>query len=88
LGELALDPDDGARAVPMEAAEQWEPPDNISRLSRMFVVDYINGLTAPPDHHSGKRKQKEWFGQATLHSIHAVFLPPDVTGHEGARDCI
>lgn len=89
-GQAAPEPGPAEHAPDQNAPapdEPWEAPYNISLLSRVFVDDYLNGIAGPPDR-ARKRQQQLWFGRATLHAIHAVFPPPDVSGHKDGRDSV
>jgi hypothetical protein len=42
----------------------------------------MNGLAGEPSR-SSRHQEQLWFSRATMHAIHAVFPPPDVTGCTG-----
>lgn len=65
----------------------WTRPEELAIASRVFVDDYINGVAGPLGRES-KREELQWVTRATLHSIHGIFPPPDVLGHDGGKDSI
>jgi hypothetical protein len=54
----------------------------------MFVDDFMNGIAIPPGNLPGQERVRQWAGRVTMHAIHAVFPPPQVTGHQGGKDSI
>jgi hypothetical protein len=68
----------------LEAArrQDWTQPSACALFSRCFVDDFMNGLAGEPSR-SSRHQEQLWFSRATMHAIHAVFPPPDVTGCTG-----
>jgi hypothetical protein len=56
-------------------------------ISQVFVDDFMNGLAGLPNRES-KSAQELWLTQAAMHSIHAVFPPPEILNHQGGKDSI
>ena len=71
--------------------EPAEPPGPLPRdlmfISQVFVDDFMNALAGPPGR-AGQRAEQLWVTRATMHCIHSVFPPPEVTGHVGGKDSI
>ena len=61
--------------VPRRARE--ESP---SKLLQVYVDDFCNAATQSMD-----GSHLPTISRATVHSIHSIFPPPDVTGHEGGK---
>ena len=55
-------------------------------ILRVFVDDFMGGLAVPPEQESDSIRER--FARAVLHSIHAVFPPPEVSGHKGGKDSV
>jgi hypothetical protein len=56
-------------------------------ISQVFVDDFMNGLAGLPNRES-KPAQELWLTRAAMHSIHAVFPPPEILNHQGGKDSI
>ncbi len=75
-------------ASPRKAGHHpWQPPSDIRVYNRVYVDDYINALAGPPRRPSRVAEQ-QWLGRCAMHSIHSLFPPPPVTGHQGGKDSI
>jgi hypothetical protein len=70
-----------------EEQEPWVMPESCTLFARCFVDDFMNGLAGEPSRPT-RRQEQLWFSRATMHAIHAIFPPPDVTGREGSKDSI
>jgi hypothetical protein len=74
------------QAATDETLVPWTAPTECALFARCFVDDFMNGLAGDPKRQS-RRKEQLWFARATMHAIHAVFPPPDVTG-VGTKDSV
>jgi hypothetical protein len=63
-------------------------PGDASNFLQIFVDDFLNGVARPRDQLHERAAAKDWVSRCALHSIHALFPPPDITGHDGGRDSI
>jgi hypothetical protein len=68
-------PDDLPRTAPPEAPDQTSVG--------VYVDDYILGVVESNDRSLIRRVSR-----ATLHAIHSIFPPPEVSGHVGGKDPI
>jgi hypothetical protein len=77
--------------IPPHPLEDYVLPDKLTpsqreeihRFVAVYVDDYILAAVESKDRTLVKR-----MARATLYAIHSVFLPPEVTGHEGGKDSI
>ena len=56
-------------------------------LLRVFVDDFLGAVGLPPGCTMADEVLR-WVTRGTMHGIHAVFPPTDVTGHTGGKDSI
>ena len=68
-------------------ATDWVTPEDVTMVNRVYMDDYINGVAGPVGR-PRKREVLRWVSRGSLHSIHAIFPPPDVIGHKGGRDSV
>ena len=66
----------------------WATPGDVSIFLQIFVDDFLNGVAAPRDQRHARAAAEDWVSRCALHGIHALFPPPDVSGHDGGRDSI
>ena len=73
-----------AHPAELEAAQHqdWTQPSACALFSLCFVDDFMNGLSGEPSRMI-RHQEQLWFSRPTMHAIHAVFPPPDVTGCTG-----
>ena len=57
-------------------------------LLRVFVDDFLGAVAIPPEARAMREALCRWVTRGTMHAIHGVFPPPDVTGHQGGKDSI
>jgi len=64
------------------------PPlsDDFSFILKVFVDDFMGGIAVPP--HVPHTPFVLWAARACFHGTHAVFPPPDISGHLNGRDSI
>jgi hypothetical protein len=84
---LCVAPEQPQSEVVAMAAQPWVTPTSVELFARCFVDDFMNGLAGDPKRPSRRREQL-WFSRATMHAIHAIFPPPDVTGRVSSKDSI
>jgi hypothetical protein len=60
------------------------PPTEVPFLIRVYLDDYCKAAAISHD----SLATLKWITRAVLHAIHAIFPPPEVTGHQGGKDSI
>jgi len=78
LEEYACPPPAGAIRPPM--------PDDFAFILKVFVDDFMGGIAVPPN--VPHNPLVLWAARACFHGTHAVFPPPDISGHLNGRDSI
>jgi hypothetical protein len=66
---------------------KWSPRPEALVLLRVFVDDFILGIAGAPDRDS-RNAETMWVARATLHGIHSIFPPPNITDHVDGHDRI
>jgi hypothetical protein len=72
------------------SSDRWQgpPPTEFMMLAAVFVDDFMNGVALAPGSGSGGLLILLWVARCAMHAIHAVFPPPEITGHDGGRDSV
>jgi hypothetical protein len=50
-------------------------PEGAMVALQVFVDDFMNGITCPPEDEEGRARLRQWVGRAAFHAIHGVFPP-------------
>jgi len=61
-------------------------PDDFAFILKVFVDDFMGGIVVPPN--VPHNPLVLWAARACFHGTHAVFPPPDISGHLNGRDSI